>query len=381
MAEQKLPLTGTCVVEIGHSLSAPYAGNILARLGARVIKIESHQRGDYARDWGPPFVDGASVLFHGVNNGKASVRANFDEPEFVQKLKAFILEHADVVLQNLKPGTLDRYGLGSAQLTAESSRLIYCNLGAFGRTGPLQHAPGYDPLMQAFSGLMSVIGNAGDDASRVPVSLNDKGTGMWAVIGILSALLQRRQDPEHATRIVDVSLFETALSWMSVPLSDRMAGGSMPQRNGSGSPNIVPYQVFLCADGALMIAAGNDKLFAALCAALELHQLIADPRFATNGARVQHRDQLIPLLKVKIERMRMAECLDKFTAASIPCGPMHDLDQVLQHAQTHALGILQTTPDGQVTTIGLPISFDGQRPPLAGNGPQLGANDDLLRTY
>jgi crotonobetainyl-CoA:carnitine CoA-transferase CaiB-like acyl-CoA transferase len=168
---------------------------------------------------------------------------------------------------------------------------------------------------------------------------------------------------------------------MSVPLSDRMAGGSMPQRNGSGSPNIVPYQVFQCTDGALMIAAGNDKLFAALCATLELHQLIVDPRFATNGARVQHRDQLIPLLKVKIERMSMAECLDKLTAASIPCGPMHNLDQVLQHAQTHALGILQTTPDGQVTTIGLPISFDGQRPPLAGNGPQLGANDDLLHIY
>ncbi len=381
MLEQHLPLTGTCVVEIGHSLSAPYAGNILARLGARVIKIESHQRGDYARDWGPPFVEGASVLFHGVNNGKASVRANFDDPEFVQKLKTFILENADVVLQNLKPGTLDRYGLGAEQMTAASSRLIYCNLGAFGRTGPLQNAPGYDPLMQAFSGLMSVIGNAGDDASRVPVSLNDKGTGMWGVIGILSALLQRRQDPEHASRIVDVSLFETALSWMSVPLSDRLAGGSMPQRNGSGSPNIVPYQVFHCADGSLMIAAGNDKLFASLCRALGLPDLIADPRFSSNGARVQHREELISLLKVKIELMTMSQCLDKFSAVSIPCGPMHDLDQVLQHEQTHALNILQTTPDGQVTTIGLPISFDGQRPPLAGNAPQLGANDDLIHIF
>lgn len=378
MSAQHLPLSGTCVVEIGHSLSAPYAANILARLGARVIKIENHRGGDYARDWGPPFVDGASVLFHGVNNGKASIRANFDDAHFVQRLKAFILEHAHVVLQNLKPGTLERHGLGALQLTAESPDLIYCNLGAFGRTGPLKDAPGYDPLMQAFSGLMSVIGNAGDDYSRVPVSLNDKGTGMWAVIGILSALLQRRQDPAHASRIVDVSLFETALSWMSVPLSDRLAGGAMPQRNGSGSPNIVPYQVFRCADGALMIAAGNDKLFAALCGVLELPELVTDPRFATNGARVQHRQALIPLLQAKVERLSMAQCLEKISAASIPCGPMHDLDQVLQHEQTRALGILQSTPNGQVTTMGLPISFDGQRPALAGNGPALGAHDDLL---
>ena len=138
MSQPSLPLTGTCVVEIGHSLSAPYAGNILARLGARVIKIENHRQGDYARDWGPPFVDDASVLFHGVNNGKASVRANFDDPDFVERLKAFILEHADVVLQNLKPGTLDRHGLGAEALTAASPRLIYCNLGAFGRVGPLR---------------------------------------------------------------------------------------------------------------------------------------------------------------------------------------------------------------------------------------------------
>ena len=378
MSQPSLPLTGTCVVEIGHSLSAPYAGNILARLGARVIKIENHRQGDYARDWGPPFVDDASVLFHGVNNGKASVRANFDDPDFVERLRAFILEHADVVLQNLKPGTLDRHGLGAEALTAASPRLIYCNLGAFGRVGPLQHAPGYDPLMQAFSGLMSVIGNAGDDPSRVPVSLNDKGTGMWAVIGILAALLQRRQDPAHASRVVDVSLFETALSWMSVPLSDRLAGGAMPQRNGSGSPNIVPYQVFQCVDGALMIAAGNDKLFAALCGVLGLPELITDPLYATNGARVQHRSTLIPQLQARIGCMTMAQCLEQITAASIPCGPMHDLDQVLSHEQTRALGILQTTPNGQVTTIGLPISFDGRRPPLAGNGPRLGADDALI---
>ena len=176
---QPLPLTDVCVIEIGHSIAAPYAGQIFSQLGARVIKIENSTKGDYARGWGPPFIEGAAALFHAMNNGKQSIRADFSDQVCLARVRAFILEHADVVIQNLKPGNLESYGLGAQALTAEQPSLIYCNLGAFGANGPLSDKPGYDPLAQAYSGMMSILGHEGDAMSRVPLSLNDMGTGMW----------------------------------------------------------------------------------------------------------------------------------------------------------------------------------------------------------
>ncbi len=382
------PLDGYCVVEIGHSLAAPYAGNILAQLGARVIKIEASARGDHARGWGPPFIDGASALFHAVNNGKQSVRADFDDPACVQAVRRLVAEHADVVLQNLRRGALERHGLDAAALTASAPGLVYCNLGAFGASGPMAGEPGYDPLMQAFSGMMSIIGHDGDEPSRVPLSLNDMGTGMWAVIGVLAVLARRPGRTPRArapactdsieSHVVDVSLLETALSWMTVPLTDRMAGGARPQRNGSSSPNIVPYQVFRCADGEMMVAAGNDLLFARLCEGLDSPAIAADPRFTTNGGRVEHRDELIALLEPRFLNLSVRECVDRMSARSIPCGPLHSVDQVIAHPQAEALGIFRSTPDGRARTVALPISFDGERPALAGNAPGLGEHDWLL---
>jgi len=373
-----LPLSGLCVVEIGHSLAAPYAGNILAQLGARVVKIESPGRGDYARGWGPPFTGDSATMFHAVNNGKESLQVDFDDPEVLKRLHAFIREHADVVMQNLKAGALARYGLDAETLTASKPELIYCNLGAFGRHGPMASRPGYDPLIQAFSGMMSILGHDGDEPSRVPVSINDIGTGMWAAIGILAALTQRARQAGGRPRIVDVSLFETAMAWMTVPLTDRHAGGPAPRRNGSGSPNIAPYQVFRCADGQVMIAAGNDTLFHKLCMALGLSQLPADPRFSSNGARVENLAELLAVLEPAIAAISTEDCLARLSAVSIPCGPMQTVDQVLAHPQLAAVGMLQPTPRGDVSTMALPISFDGARPPLAGNGPALGEHNALL---
>jgi crotonobetainyl-CoA:carnitine CoA-transferase CaiB-like acyl-CoA transferase len=373
-----LPLQGLCVVEIGHSLAAPYAGNILAQLGARVIKIESAGKGDYARGWGPPFIEGASALFHAVNNGKASIAADFDDAHCLSAVRELIVRDADIVLQNLKAGALQRHRLDAASLLADKPQLIFCNLGAFGRQGPMAAAPGYDPLVQAFSGIMSIIGHDGDEPSRVPVSLNDMGTGMWAVIGILAALAQRQRFGGHEPQVVDVSLFETALAWMTVPLSDRLADGPQPQRNGSGSPNIAPYQVFRCADREVLIAAGNDVLFARLCKVLGLDALAQDPRFATNGARVTNRALLVSLLAPPIAAMNYEDCLNRLAAESIPCGPLNSVDQVLAHPQTAAVDMLRLTPDGKVRTVALPVSFDGVRPALAGNAPSLGEHDRLL---
>jgi len=373
-----LPLEGLCVVEIGHSLAAPYAGQILAHLGARVVKIENAEGGDYARGWGPPFIDGASALFHAMNHGKESVRADFSDPECVARIRGFIAEHADVVLQNLKPGSLEKYGLGPQALMELRPSLIYCNLGAFGATGPLRDKPGYDPLAQAYCGMMSIVGNDSDAPSRVPVSLNDMGTGMWAVIGVLAALRDPRRAQTQRGQVIDVSLYETALAWMTVPLSDFLANGQKPARIGSGSPNIVPYQVFRCADDSILVAAGNDVLYRRLCATMDLPALAEDPRFLTNGLRVSNRAELIPLLQARFVELPARVWVEKLEAASIPCGPMQTVDRVVSDPQTASLDILRRTPDGRTATVALPLSFDGRRPPMPGNTPALGQHDALL---
>jgi crotonobetainyl-CoA:carnitine CoA-transferase CaiB-like acyl-CoA transferase len=377
---RSLPLAGICVVEIGHSLAAPYAGHIFAQLGARVVKIENADGGDYARGWGPPFIDDASALFHAINHGKQGISADFSDTACTDLIRQFIVSNADVVIQNLKPGGLDRYGLGARDLTKLCPSLIYCNLGAFGATGPLQNKPGYDPLVQAYSGMMSIVGHANDAPSRVPVSINDMGTGMWAVIGVLAALRDKdRSDPERG-RIIDVSLYETALAWMTVPLSDCLAGGPEPARIGSGSPNIVPYQVFNSADGAILVAAGNDTLYRRLCSVMDLPSLADDPRFVSNGNRVLNRDALIAILEDRFKQKTARDWLECLEAESIPCGPLRTVDLVVEDEQTISLDMLRKTPDGRTTTVALPVSFNGKRPPLPGNTPSLGEHNHLLAT-
>lgn len=377
-ATRPLPLDGICVVEIGHSLAAPYAGIIFAHLGARVVKIENAAQGDYARGWGPPFIDGASALFHAMNHGKKSISADFTDPACTKLIREFIVANADVVLQNLKPGNLDRYGLGAKELTELCTSLVYCNLGAFGATGPLRSKPGYDPLVQAYSGMMSIVGHADDAPSRVPVSINDMGTGMWAVIGVLAALRGNDRGARERGQVIDVSLYETALAWMTVPLSDCLAGGPEPARIGSGSPNIVPYQVFDCSDGEILVAAGNDTLYRRLCHVMDLPSLGDDPRFATNGERVLNRKALIALLEVRFKQKAASDWLEILEAESIPCGPLQTVDRVVIDEQTVSLDILRETPDGRTRTVALPVSFDGRRPPLPGNTPALGEHNHLL---
>ncbi|PXW25475.1 CaiB/BaiF CoA transferase family protein [Paraburkholderia caballeronis] len=371
-----LPLDGVCVVEIGHSLAAPYAGMILGALGADVIKIESVDGGDYARDWGPPFVDGAAALFHAVNHGKSSVALSLSNPGDADALRDFIVRRADVVLQNLKAGGTDKYGLGAEQLRALKPSLVYCNLGAFGDNGPWRDKPGYDPLVQALAGLMSFMGGPGEPLARIPVSVNDMGTGLWAAIGVLAALFRRQASGDG--EVVSVSLYETALSWGGMQIADYLASGVLPGRWGSGTAAIVPHQAFECADGTIMVAAGNDRLFRRLCDVLDVPALADDPRFATNGARVGHRDELIDRLHDAFRRGNCASWLAALDAAGIPCGPIQTIDQVVEHEQTKALDILRATDDGAATVVGLPVSFGGARPSKIGRTPKLGEHNHLL---
>ena len=296
----------------------------------------------------------------------------------VDRLRALIRDRADVLIHNLKLGTLDRYGLAADLLLAEKPRLVYCNLGAFGSTGPLRDRPGYDPMMQAYGGLMSLLGEDGRPPVRVGVSIIDIATGMWSVIGILAALQERR----HTGRggVVDTSLYETTLAWMTLPISAYLANGEIPRRHGSGIEQIVPYQAFETADGYMMVSAGNNNLFRRLCAAIGRPGLADDPRFLTNSDRVVNRLVLIPILADLFAASPVAVWVARLDAAGIPNSPIQSLDKVVSDVQTTALGMIQHSPGSPpLSLVGLPLSFDGARPPFAKLAPRLGEdNTELL---
>jgi len=370
------PLSGIVVVEIGHSIAAPYAGMILGELGAEVIKVENPKGGDAARGWGPPFQEGASTCFHSVNRAKRGITIDLADPAGAARLRALILERADVVIHNLKYGALEKYGLGGAELIAAKPGLVWCNLAAFGNTGPLRDRPGYDPMMQAYSGLMSLLGEDGRPPVRVTASIIDMGAAMWSVIGVLAALQERGRTGKGG--IVDTSLLETGLGWMTIMLAAYMSNRELPQRQGSGVDMIVPYQAFAASDGYMMVAAGNDNLFRRLCAALDRPSLAEDPRFRTNGDRVVHRAELVPILSEIFAARPRAEWARLLEGAGIPNGPIHTLDQVVADAQTRALGMIQKQPDSDLELVGLPLSFDGARPPFTKPAPMLGEDNETV---
>ena len=369
------PLSGLVVIEIGHSIAAPYAGMILGELGAEVIKVENPHAGDAARGWGPPFADDAATCFHAVNRAKKGITVDLADLAAVEKLKRLIINRADVLVHNLKFGALDRYGLSAEALLAAKPGLVYCNLGAFGAVGPMRERPGYDPLMQAYGGLMSLMGEDGRPPVRVGVSIVDLATGMWAVIGILAALAERRRTGIGG--VIDTSLYESALAWMTIPIAAYLVDRKIPLRQGSGVEMIVPYQAFAAADGYLMVAAGNDNLFCRLSDVIARPDLAGDPRFRTNKDRVVNRAALIGILDDIFVELPKAVWQQRLDAAGIPNGPLRTVDQVVADPQTRALGIIQelaTTPSTRISLslVGLPLSFDGVRPPFAKAAPALG---------
>jgi crotonobetainyl-CoA:carnitine CoA-transferase CaiB-like acyl-CoA transferase len=371
-----LPLAGVTVVEFCHSVAGPYAGSILADLGADVVKVESPGKGDYARDWGPPFAHGTSTLFHVLNHNKRGLALDLRDGVTCERLKSFILESADVVIQNMRPGAIDKLGLGARALRAKKPALIYCDLGAYGRTGPLRDRPGYDPLMQAHGGIMSVTGIDGGEPVRVGVSIVDQGAGMWAAMGILAALNRRHVTGEGCH--VSTSLFETAIGWMAPHIGGYLSGGAMRRPLGSGVTEIVPHQAFPTADGYIMVAAGNDNLFRALCGAIERTELATDARFATNSRRVENRRVLVPMLE-EIFRVRpRADWQARLDAAGVPAAPIENVAQVVASPQTEALGILQQAGDLDMRLVGLPLEFDGERPAYRHSAPTLGEHNAML---
>lgn len=370
----KLPLHGVTVVELGHSVAAPFAGEILGDLGADVVKVEKSEGGDDARKWAPPYWHGMSATFQSLNRNKRSVIVDLRDPADNARLKQFILDRTDIVIQNLRPGLVTELGLDGPSLRRSKPELIYCTVGAFGAAGPFKGRPGYDPLMQAFAGLMSVTGEPGRPPVRVGTSIIDMAAGMWSVIGIVSALVRRAETREGAT--IDTSLYETALAWMGNHAANYQASQEVPGRYGSGTGHIVPYRGYATKDGFVVVGAGNDKLFASFARVLGHPEWIEDPRFRTNPDRVEHQDCLYGLIE-KIVADRSTEELRKaLDDAGVPNAPIQTIDQVLKHEQTKALGILQTSPDGKITLVGSPLSIDGARLPFRRSPPELGMHTE-----
>jgi len=366
-----LPLSGITVIELGHSVAAPYACEILGDLGADVIKVEKTD-GDDARKWAPPYWGAMSATFQSFNRNKRSIVVNLRDRMERERLRRLIVERADVVVQNLRPGSAAEFGLDAETLRGLKPSLIYCTIGAFGATGPLKDLPGYDPLMQAFGGVMSVTGEPQQQPVRAGTSIIDMATGMWSVIGVLSALLQRRDHGRGSS--IDTSLLETALGWMCYHAANYQASGQLPQRHGSGVAMIAPYRGYASKDGFIVIAAGNDKLFASLARVLGHPEWVDDARFRTNPDRVKNQDVLYRWIEELIARRTTKEWAAVLDEAGVPNAPMQTIAEVLEHPQTKALGILQRSPQGDITLIGLPMSFDSARPAFRRAPPALGAH-------
>ena len=366
-----LPLQGIRVVEIGQNLAGPYAGEILATLGADVVKIERPE-GDDARGWGPPFWQGTAASFHTVNRNKRSITLDLKDRQSIAWLKDY-LAAADVLLHNLRPGVVDELGLGAATLTALNPRLVYCSLSAFGHKGPLRLKPGYEPMVQAFAGIFSLNGAEDAPPTRVGVPILDMGTGLWLALGCVAALLRRASTGRGG--VVDASLFETALTWLTIPFASFQVTGQPPQRHRSGSRRLVVFEAFRTADGEVIIAAANDRLFQKLARALGRPHWAEDERFRTNALRLANKATLIPEIQAIIGGASSADWVERLAAAGVPCAPIQDLKEVMAEPQTAAIGMISEVPGADLALIGLPLSFDGERPPMRRRAPRLGEHN------
>jgi crotonobetainyl-CoA:carnitine CoA-transferase CaiB-like acyl-CoA transferase len=366
-----LPLSGVTVVEVAQNLAGPIAAEILAHLGADVVKVERPE-GDDARRWGPPFWKGVSPGYLAVNANKRSITLDLKDPKAVAWLTGF-LGKADVLVQNLRPGSLEELGLGPQEMLARHPRLVYCSVWAFGATGPLRLKPGYEPMVQAFSGLMMMNGDEGGPPTRIGTSVLDYGTGMWTAIGALAGLAQRQRTGRGC--VVDASLFETGLAWLKGHFASYRASGQVPERHRTGSHRVVPFESFETKTNPIIIAAGNDRLFAKLATALGHPEWPADPRFATNAARVGSKPELVAEIQQILLTRSKGEWIDVLEAAGVPCAPINSLPEAVAEPQAAALGMIQKVPGDDYELMGLPLSFDGTRPDIRLAPPAVGEHN------
>ena len=381
------PLSGIRVLDLSRILAGPWCTQILADLGAEVIKIERPQAGDDTRHWGPPWLrdahgreTGESAYYLSANRGKQSVTLDIAQPEgraVVERLAA----HSDVFIENFKTADLAGKGLGYQQIRAVNPRIVYCSITGFGQTGPRAAQAGYDYLIQGMGGLMSITGlpdgEPGGGPLRVGVAVGDLSAGLYAAVGILAALNHR-----HATGVgqyIDLSLLDTMVAMLANQGQNYFVGGDEPRRTGAEHPNLAPYRTFATRDGHLIVAVGNDSQFRALCAVLELQSLAADTRFRTNPARIANRHELRELIEAKTSARAMAELLQALDGAGVPAGPINTFSQVFGDPQVQHRGLKFELPHplgGTVSGVRNPLRFSESPVEYSRPPPLLGEHTD-----
>ena len=375
------PLTGITVLDLTRVLSGPYCTMMLADMGARVIKVEQPGRGDDTRGWGPPFEKGESSYFMSVNRNKESLTLNLKHPEGRQILET-LLEEADVLVENFRPGTLARMQLGYPDVAERWPRLVYCSVSGFGHTGPRRTQPGYDAVLQAEGGLMSITGERDGPAYRLGVAIADITSGMFAAYGIAVALLARHQTGRG--QFVDVGMLDSVAALLTYQAGIYFATDRAPARLGNRHPTIVPYETLEASDGELVVAVGNDQLWHTFCRLLVADELADDPRFATNKDRVERRKELRPLLVARLQSRSAADWIARFTEAGIPCGAVRDLAEVLSDPQIveRAMVVALDHPvAGAIRTLGVPVKLDDTPGSVRTPPPTLGQHTEEILTH
>jgi len=365
------------VLDLSRVLAGPYGTMVLGDFGAEIIKVEQPGQGDDTRQWGPPFTEhGQSAYFLSVNRNKRSITLNLKSEEGRVILRQLAAQ-ADVLIENFKVGVMDRLGLGYEELRAINPGLIYCSITGYGQTGPYKNRPGYDTVIQAQGGLMSITGPTenGDDGQpfKVGVAIVDVSAGLFAVIAILSALHHRQRTGQGQQ--IDIALFDAQLGWLANVASNYLVSGQTPGRYGNAHGTIVPYQTFATADGHLMLAVGNDGQFRALCGAMGIEDLADDARFVTNPKRVENRAALVPRLAEYFCLQPTRFWIERLLDVNVPCGPVADIPTALSNPQAQARGMVQQVVDSagdEISMVGPVIKMSGTPPAIYSAPPHLG---------
>jgi crotonobetainyl-CoA:carnitine CoA-transferase CaiB-like acyl-CoA transferase len=375
--QRSLPLEGILVADFSRVLAGPLAAMVLGDLGAEVIKVERPEVGDDTRAWGPPWApDGTSTYFQSVNRNKRSVVLDLTDRDDLE-LARRLIERADVMIENFRPGTLERLGLGDQEMRASNPRLVSCSLNAFG-AGEGAALPGYDLLIQAVGGLMSVTGQPDGPPTKVGVALVDVIAGLFGCVAILAALAERERS--GLGQRAEVSLLGSLLAGLVNQASGFLGAGAVPERLGNRHPSIAPYECFAARDGEVVVAVGNDRQFESLCQALDQGALAADPRFVTNASRVEHLDALAQALAPVFAAKTRAELAQSLNAAGVPCGPVNDVGEAFALAASLGLGSIVELADG-VRQVANPISLHATPVSYRRVPPTLGADDDAVRAW
>jgi formyl-CoA transferase/CoA:oxalate CoA-transferase len=373
-------LEGIKVLDLSRALAGPYCTMMLADMGAEVIKLEMPGTGDDSRSWGPPFVEGESAYFMSINRNKKSITLNMKSKES-NEIVTKLIKQSDVLVENFRPGAMDRLGFGYEQVKAMNPRLIYASISGFGQDGPYRMLPGFDQVLQGMGGLMSITGEAGGPPIKVGVAIADISGGMFAAFGVVTALYNREKT--GTGQMIDVSLLDSQVAWLTYRAGAYFASGEIPQPVGSGHPVIVPYQAFHAKDVYINIAVGNDQLWVKFCKAVGLETVMDDPKFATNAKRVENREEIVRIIGDLIVTKSGEEWLTILSDAGVPCGPIYSLDKIFEDPQVlhrQMMKELDHPKAGTIKVTGIPVKLSDTPGEITLPPPFLGQHTQEILT-